>query len=697
MFLAVFVALSLTQTADAGEDLELEELIDTEILTSIGRIKQRTSDVAGALTVLRGEELRQRGYTSLAQALKQVPGLYSVTDLTTISLGVRGVAGGSGSAGTLMKLLIDGNPVSFRPTNGNFLGEELISLDAVERIEVLRSPSSALFGANAFLGVINIVTRSAERLRTGALVTGSAGALRDRFQVGGTVTVSGAVGDVEALLSFQQFRVDRSGLALPSSSPALSREGAAPAAPMSTNDISNPQSLFGRLSVANFAGGRLSLVVTHQRLDVGNQFLGFAPLRARSRLTLLNDSLRVQDERFLGPRVELRTAVSLQRSRWEPTTVIDLGNEGELARANGGSTGFEISSEASIRITDDATIAIGADFSRDVHEVLGYSTLRTEPLVRSDGSVVLPVGSDSRTDAPDLRVLWNGGGWVQGVAKLVRLLSATAGVRLDGHNIYGLQVSPRAGLVFSAQGFPWTVKLLYGSAFKPPSAVELYGRPLTTFDLQGNPELKPQYARTVELVGSYRIPLLLELRVSLFATAIDQIVRYVQTSRFLEANNAPARWYLGGEAEFEWAPHKTFRFKATLGWVQPRTVAPASSDSVLAAAMPIFPALQGHLSADWAVPFLSGAHLAAEFSAVGPRLASETNSIERFQGYSLPAYGVLSLSAALLDRKWVAGRNTSLRLRVDNVLDTRFADPGVGGVDLPAVGRSVLLSLTQEL
>jgi iron complex outermembrane receptor protein len=700
MLLALALFVVAAGPADAGtslpDDGQLEELLDTEIETDIGRVHQRTADVAGALTVLRGEELRQRGYTSLAQALTLVPGLYQTSDLTTVNLGVRGIIGGAGSAGNLIKVLIDGNPVSFVPTNGNFFGEELIPLEVVERIEVLRSPSSALFGANAFLGVVNIVTRSGDMLRTGALLSGGVGTNRGRLELGGAVVASGSTEGFEALAAFQQYRFDRSGLALPSSSPALQRQGAAPGAAVSQNDVSNPQSIFARLRLSNVAGGQLSAVFTQQRLDASNQFAGFAPLRAASHLTLLNQGLRVEDQRAIGERVDLRTGAEVHRSTWEPSSVNDLGNDGEVAQAAGGAIGFGVSSTASIRLAQTAWLTVGADFTRDQHEILRYGLLRTSPLIRSDGSVALPAGTLIENDPFQSKLLWNLGGLAQGVVKLGSLVTLNAGVRVDGHNIYGLQVSPRAGVVVGAPEVPWSVKLLFNSAFKAPSAVELYGRPLTSFDLTGNASLKPQYTRSFELLGTWRRPLLWSVQLSTFATWADQLVTYVQTTKYFEASNGPGRWFVGGELEAEWTPLRelTVRGNASLAVAVSR---PALASDPFDSPLPIAPSIMGHAIIDYSLPFLRGLLVSAQLTVVGPRQSSEANAIERYQRYTLPTYGVLSVNAALMDQRWLGARRTSLRVRVDNVLDTRFVDAGYGGVDLPSLGRTLFFSVTQEL
>lgn len=55
--------------------------------------------------------------------------------------------------------MINSQPVSFRSDSANYLRPELIPMSIVERIEVLRASASSLCGANAYLGVINIITR----------------------------------------------------------------------------------------------------------------------------------------------------------------------------------------------------------------------------------------------------------------------------------------------------------------------------------------------------------------------------------------------------------------------------------------------------------------------------------------------------------------------------------------------------------
>ena len=79
-----------------------------------------------------------------------MPGLYVVDDGSLASVGVRGVTGGLRGGTRLVKIMVNGTPVSFRPDLRAFIGPEYIPIEVVDRIEIVKGPLSALYGANAF-------------------------------------------------------------------------------------------------------------------------------------------------------------------------------------------------------------------------------------------------------------------------------------------------------------------------------------------------------------------------------------------------------------------------------------------------------------------------------------------------------------------------------------------------------------------
>ena len=160
----VAVEASLEGDALLQEMLSMESQLK-EMVVSTTRTAVRVSKSPAVVTVVTAEEIQTRGLTDLAGILRTVPGFYDVSDLTTHNLGVRGINGGLRASGNVIKVMIDGVAVDFRPTTGNFFGPELIPVEAIARVEIIRGPASALYGANAFLGVVNIITKTGEMAR----------------------------------------------------------------------------------------------------------------------------------------------------------------------------------------------------------------------------------------------------------------------------------------------------------------------------------------------------------------------------------------------------------------------------------------------------------------------------------------------------------------------------------------------------
>lgn len=143
----------------AQEEAEFDYFLYVEnMVTGVSKKAQSIAEAPGIVSVLTQKDIQQLGVQTLSEALAFFPGIFTYdsffTQYNQISL-----------RGNLSKdlfnprilLLVNGHPV-FSPQNGGF---ELnsIPLEAVERIEVTRGPSSVLYGSNAFSGVIHIITR----------------------------------------------------------------------------------------------------------------------------------------------------------------------------------------------------------------------------------------------------------------------------------------------------------------------------------------------------------------------------------------------------------------------------------------------------------------------------------------------------------------------------------------------------------
>ncbi len=153
--LSLLVAVPALAETDLTR-LSLEELMATEI-TSAAKKGQRLSDAAAAISVISHEDIRRSGATSIPELLRQVPGVQvSRIDASRYAVSIRGFS--SRFCGKLL-VLLDGRTLYTPLFSGVYWEAQDVLLEDVERIEVIRGPGGALWGANAVNGVINIITR----------------------------------------------------------------------------------------------------------------------------------------------------------------------------------------------------------------------------------------------------------------------------------------------------------------------------------------------------------------------------------------------------------------------------------------------------------------------------------------------------------------------------------------------------------
>jgi iron complex outermembrane receptor protein len=139
-------------------ELSIEELMSVRV-TSAARREQPTFDVAAAVFVITHEDIERSGLSSIPDLLRLVPGVQVASiNSNRWAISVRGF---SDLYSNKLLVLIDGRSVYNRLFSGVIWDAQDPMLDDVERIEVIRGPGAALWGANAVNGVINIVTKTA--------------------------------------------------------------------------------------------------------------------------------------------------------------------------------------------------------------------------------------------------------------------------------------------------------------------------------------------------------------------------------------------------------------------------------------------------------------------------------------------------------------------------------------------------------
>jgi outer membrane receptor for ferrienterochelin and colicin len=150
-------------------DAPLEELMEIPVVVSASRQAQKSGQASAAVSVITAEDIHYSGATNIPEILQFVPGVdVQRLDRQRYIVGVRGLLG-TYSDRTLV--LIDGRP-AMDPIFGTTYWENLpIMMEDIERIEVVRGPAGAAWGANAFTGVINIITKKPSSLQGGLAST----------------------------------------------------------------------------------------------------------------------------------------------------------------------------------------------------------------------------------------------------------------------------------------------------------------------------------------------------------------------------------------------------------------------------------------------------------------------------------------------------------------------------------------------
>jgi outer membrane receptor for ferrienterochelin and colicins len=158
--------------------LTLEELMDVRIqpVISASKYKQKTLDAPSSMTVITADQIQKNGYRTLADVLQGVRGFYIRDDRNYDYVGFRGM-GRPGDYSSRVLILLDGVRVNDNIYDSAPIGADFIlDLDLISRIEIVRGPSYALYGNNAFFALINVITKSGGELNGGE-IAGDAGSV----------------------------------------------------------------------------------------------------------------------------------------------------------------------------------------------------------------------------------------------------------------------------------------------------------------------------------------------------------------------------------------------------------------------------------------------------------------------------------------------------------------------------------------
>ncbi len=475
---ATVSAQELSAEAPAASDLtemSLEQLMNIPVYAAARR-EQQSSEAASSVTVITAQEIRNHGWRTLAEIMNATPGLYMTDDRTYQYLGVRGFSR-PGDDNTRILVLLNGARVNEPMFDSGGVGHDaIVDVGVIDRVEVVRGPSSSLYGTNAFLAVVNIITH------TGA---GAAG--------GRATATYGSYDTWHGLVSYG-YHADSGLDAIVSASGAQSegQDYHFPefAAPETNNgfaedvDQEKYSNIFARLSWRAF---------TYQFAFVDRT--KDCPTASFGRIFNDPDS-RDEDRKILNtlsyaPGVsehfDIQTTLTHQYYAYDGYYPYDISDaqDGSLRIVNQDSVRSEwwgIDLKTSTTVVPRNRITAGAEY-RDIY--------------RMDQANVDAGVEDANFE--DQRSSTVTGLYFEDEIKFATWANLVVGFRYDHIGLSGEErLSPRGGLILS----PWrggTLKLLGGQAFRSPNPSEMYYND-DGYTTKANPELGSETIHTYEAI-----------------------------------------------------------------------------------------------------------------------------------------------------------------------------------------------------
>jgi outer membrane receptor for ferrienterochelin and colicins len=626
------------QLADpaALAELTLEELSEIPVETVFGasRFAQKTTQAPSAVTIVHRDELRALGHRTLVDTLNGVRGLHVSFDRTYHYLGSRGFAR-PGDYNSRTLFLVDGHRFNDNIYDGAVLDHGFaVDLDLVERVEIVRGPSSSLYGNSAFFGVVNVVTRRGRDLAGGELAGsfGSFGTWQAR------ATMGQRLGDrAEVLLSATAYESDGSDrLFFPEF-----RDSPAGGRPLGT-DYGRARSAFARLHAGNFSFEGY-FVTRRKGIPTGS----FGTVFGDNRTNGVDErgTLRLGWQRPVRPDLHLSAQVAYEVYNYDGTY--------RFAPADYGLPG-----------PDDLTVKDYADGRAVVAEFVGTHTIDGRHTVVAGFAAQRNLRQDQGNFVESPRLVnfadthrsFTVSPFAQADVALGRHLILNLGLRHDYFSTFGNTTNPRIAMI--AQAAPaTTIKLLYGRAFRAPNVYELrYNDGNNTF--KANPGLQPERIASTELVFEQLIGRHWRATANVYRYDIDDLVDLVTdpADGLITFRNLDSVRGTGAELELEGRFHERWTGRVAYSWHDSRD---AATDRVLtnSARHLVKSAAVLHLPAG-----LGSAGLEAQFTSSRRTLADQ-----RTGGFWL-------VHANLVSREFAGGLRASVSVR--NLLDRRYADPG---------------------
>ncbi|HEY9109290.1 MAG TPA: TonB-dependent receptor [Roseateles sp.] len=627
--LALLHAAPAFATADSADDTALEALLRREV-QGPSRYAQSLMEAPASVSVLERDEADALGHQTVGDLLARLPGVYLSNSRTYSALGVRGF-NRPGDYSSRVLMAIDGQRVNDAIYDQGLPQLELpVVAEWVKRVEMVHGPGSSVYGSNALLGVVNVVTldgADAPGLTTQASL-GTAGLRRAELHYGAR---DGADGDLFVGLNLQ--RSVGEDLYLP--------ELGTPDGWVRGLDGERQAALLAKLRQGPW---RLSLNAVSREKDAAT-----APYGTLAGVpgTWYRDTLALGEVSFdPGWQDDMRRSLRLSvagyefRGRYVFGQAPDLVNR-DVARAQW-------------------TTLEGRLLWRGLlnHQLMLGAELRTSPqgLQRNYDEAPYRVALDSHV-TQDSAALYAQDQW-----RLSSTLQLTTGLRVDYARGFRPVASPRAVLAVRPDERE-SIKLMWAKSFRTPNLYERFYDDGGISQLS-NASLRPEHLNSVEAAWEYLLANGVALSANAYATRMGQLIEQVPLDdapdAIVQYRNVGRVTLRGMDLGVEQRATRGWLWRASASFMQARNEAGerlSNSPSWM---------LKGHaVTPEW-----QRWQLGAEVQLLGPRFGRA------------PVPATVLVNAHL--RRRLDDRN-SLALHVSNALDRRNLDPSTPDTTLSRI------------
>ncbi|NQZ79832.1 MAG: TonB-dependent receptor [Colwellia sp.] len=522
--------------------VSLEDLLNLEVsIASKNDMSLKNSP--SSVTIFTQDDIEQYGFLSWVQLLGQVPGFYSMMNPVEGNQSHLIMRGHAQKYANTLLVLLNGHRINDDYTGGiNYL-IRYMDLTNVERVEVIRGPGSAIYGSNAFSGVINIITKSENRIELGVGEFNAKKLIASVAKNIGNWTLGGSLSYLKDDGESYSDVFDRNGLQ------------------STTQDPKEVTQV--RAAVQNDKTQFFGQYLTSKRSD----YYLFRRLRDDVTEIKLNHLILGIDHTFIDvEEMALSFSTSYQYAERESLTALVPRGEAPFEQVDflfGESLNYRslnLGLDGKYQVSDSFIINAGLFFSQSqIPDGFIKSNFDLYGDFTQLDQVVTFTEDDQRVVLDKERIIKSA--YLQSQLDLSENLIFTLGLRYDAYNDVDNSLTPRAALIYHIDN-EQTVKLLYGQAYRAPSLGDLYDEESgLTF---GNQDLHASEIETIEAVYIKTLEQL-QLTMTVFSNDQKNIIGFRPDDEGNQLlDNVAANQVYGFDFETIWQPTVGFRVKASL-------------------------------------------------------------------------------------------------------------------------------------